>query len=324
MLVALCLAKEKLEPPPERVDTVADGLSYSRKGDSYEGGFPTSPSNDTQAAYQSWVYVTERYKDRRSDLASLDALLADLAPTVATCALAAGDVVGATTTMTVAASSVRGQLSARASGAASGLATCFVSAADGLFAPLAHHGGSSLPALRATYTVTLARAPVGTATGVDRFNGIAGSRFGAPPSQLVEGSRSSSHRNATHYTRGFDDNARFLGVPCLLMFSYDADSGLYGFRVRVTGDNDAFSLHSRLKSMGGQGTWDNSIKSWYWRSPTQVWVVQRSADGLTDELTVLHVERAKASGVVAYLPGDTDESEPVPGKLLPRVLRESK
>jgi hypothetical protein len=319
-LAGLALARDVLAPPPEKVDTVAIGLTLSRKGADAEGGEPPSPKNDTQAEYEAWVRVTERYKDGRAELAALDAVIADLSPETASCAYAAGATAGQTATVAVTASSVNGILSARATGnEAPALAACAVAAWDKVATPFAYHGGSPP---RATYRVTLTEPPARVREGIDRFDGIVAARFGSSPSDLVEGRLGSTHRNAQHYTRAFDDNVRFLAVPCVLVFSFDGAVGLYGYRVRVSSDSGGFALHDRIKSVAGQGTWDNDLKGWYWRSAEQVWVTQRSPDGKTEELTVLHVERARAAGMVSYLPGDRDETNPTPGKMVPRVLRE--
>jgi hypothetical protein len=323
ILVALAMAKEVLSPAPERVSLVADGMGISRRGDSFEGGNPSEPAGDSQAAYQSWVRTTERYRDRRADLAALDAMMADFSPAAAACALAAGTAPGAVASVAVGVAGVSGQLSASAGKSGdSRLAGCFVAEMDKRFAPIAHHPVGT-PPLRVTYDVSLLAAPTSAAAGLDRFSGIGATRFGSAAADLADGARGSTHRNTAHYTRRFDDNVRFLGVPCLLVFSYDAEGGLYGYRVRVTGDTNGFALHERLRAIAGQGTWDNTVKGWYWRSAEQAWVSQRSSDGLTEELTVLHVERARDSGVVSYMPGDADAAQPTPSRLLPRVLRET-
>lgn len=324
LLAALCFARDVLQPPPERVDTVADGLSLSRPGDQYEGEFPPDPEKPTQAAYEAWVWMSEKYKDRRADLVALDKLMSQFAPTVAGCALEAGDAVGAVGTFTVSPTTLAGQLRVKAAaGGAPGLVACMAREVHKRYPPIAHHPlGGGLPTLAATYTVTLTGAPAAVPVGLDRFSGIAGATFGSRSDNLVEGARASSHRNTEHFTRAFDDNVRFMGVPCLLIFSYDADAGLYGYRVRVTGDQNAFALRDRVKRAAGPGQWDNTVKGWFWRTPEQAWVMQRSQDGLSDELTVLHVERARASGVVSYLPGDENPEAANPSKLLPRVLRE--
>jgi hypothetical protein len=324
LLVSLTFARPVLLGPPEKVETVADGLSFSRPGDFFEGEYPANPDGDSEAAYQSWIRSTERYKDRRADMVALDRVLAQLAPSVAACALARGETVGATGVFTVSSSTAAGQLTVKvAAGASAGLSACFSETVDEVYPPMAHHPvGGSLPPLKADYTVTFTGAPVEVAEGLDRFSGVAGAAFGSAPSSLVEGSRGSSHRNASHYTRAFDDNVRFMGVPCVLIFSYHDEDGLYGYRARVTGDSHAFALRDRVKRAAGDGQWDNKLKGWYWRTATQAWVIQRSADGLSDELTVLHVERARAGGMVTYMPGDDDASRPANTRLLPKVLRE--
>lgn len=324
LLVSLTFARPLLLGPPEKVETVADGLRFHRAGDFFEGEYPDTPEGDSEAAYQSWIRSTERYKDRRADMVALDRVLAQMAPSVAACALARGETVGATGVFTVNSSTAAGQLTVKvAAGASAGLSACFSETVHEAYPPIAHHPvGGRLPPLKAAYTVTLTGAPVEVAEGLDRFSGVAGAVFGSSPSSLVEGSRGSSHRNSSHYTRAFDDNVRFMGVPCVLIFSYHDEDGLYAYRARVTGDSHAFALRDRVKRAAGDGQWDNKLKGWYWRTATQAWVIQRSADGLSDELTVLHVERARAGRIVTYLPGDDDPSRPANTRLLPKVLRE--
>ena len=318
LLLSVALANEKLAPPPERVDTVADGLTLSRPGDEAEGGDPTPPDSDSQAKSDAYLRGLEVRKDRRADLVEADTLIRDYAPLVADCALKAGAVAGASAVATVAVPLAGVMRVSGASGDAA-LKACVVSTLDKRpTGALLHIGKNVEP----KYTFTLVGPPAAVPGVVDAEYSFGGVGFGESSSRLLGPRLSTSYRNTRHYTRGIDDNVHYMGISCLIAYDFDDGEGLYGGEVRVEGDSASFRLREGLKARFGPGRWDGSLKAWYWRGERLIYVSMRVPDTTYEVLRIVDMERTLRARLAESFPGDASLDDPTKIKALPKVLRE--
>lgn len=318
LLISLVLAAEKLAPPPEQIETVADGLTFFRAGDEVEGGDPTPPDTDSQSRADAYVVLMEGRKDRRADLVEADTLLRDYAPLIADCALKAGAVTGASAAARVAIP-ITGVVKVAGGSGDAALAGCVTSTLHKRQTGAILHGGRNV---EPKYTFTLVAAPALVPTWLDAEDSFAGVRFGEPSSRVIEPRLSSSYRNTRHYTRMIDDNVQCMGIDCRIAYDFEDDEGLYGGEIRVEGDAASFRLREGLKDRFGAGRWDGAVKAWYWRGERLLYVSVRVPDTSYEVLRIIDMERAKRAGLATSFPGDPDGDGASKNKSLPRVLRE--
>lgn len=331
LLMSLALARPAVEPPPEKVEVVADGLRFFRKGDSAEGGDEPPPEVNSSSAQDAWSKRLRRQDDRRADLKAADALLADYAPLVADCATKAGVQPGAAAVATITFAASSSQLSvALGKPSEAALGGCLVSTlhkrqVGGLFHPVGglEEGGGSNPTINPTWTFTYTGPPAeAPAHAVDVERGLGGVRFGTDPNEMAGASLVLTTRSVGTWQRYIDDNVRYMGVKCTVLFLSHSDTGIVGARVRVTGDGDSFRVKEALKSRFGAGKYDSAYKAWYWRGDRLVVVAQRVPDSDVEEFVMLEMGPALASGVAVAFPGDRKPGDASPGTRLPRVLQD--
>ncbi len=327
LLVAAVLAAPTLLPPPDAVVTVGDGVTMSRTGDAAEGEDPASPNYGGESAQDSWSYEMERRRDRRIDLVASDAIMADHAPLIAACAMAAGGTVGAKASATVTFASPTSLLSVAVMPAGdAALAECVRSTlhkrqVGGLFHPVAYPRGS-MPTISPTWSFTLVGAPVAIPGPVDIELSLGGVRFGQKGSAIAEHASPRYNGNLAVYSRAVDDNSRYMGIPCSLGWLADEDDVILGVRLRVDGDSSALLLRDRLKARFGTGKYDTRMKGWYWRGARFVYVLQHVPDGETEELVIFDVVPALRSGAAKFIPGDVPASQVDSSTRLPKILKD--
>ncbi|GDX79863.1 hypothetical protein LBMAG42_16740 [Deltaproteobacteria bacterium] len=318
LLISFVFANEKLAKPPERVEMVADGLSFFRAGDDAEGGDPTPPESDSESAYEGWIRVMEVRKDRRADLVEADTLVRDYSPVIADCALKAGAVAGASAAATVSIP-ITGVIKVAAGSGDAALAGCVASTLHKRQTGAILHGGRNI---EPKYTFTLVAPPASVPATEDIEASFAGVVFGEPSSRVLEPRLSSSYRNTRHYTRMIDDNVQCMGIDCRIAYDFEDDEGLYGGEIRVEGDAASFRLREGLKARFGAGRWDGSVKAWYWRGERLIYVSVRVPDTTYEVLRILDMERARRAGLATSFPGDPEGENGSKIKSLPKVLRE--
>ncbi|MSQ02143.1 MAG: hypothetical protein EXR71_09660 [Myxococcales bacterium] len=326
LFIAQTLAATVLLPPPEVVLTVGDGLTLSRRGDEAEGEDPPSPNYGGQSAQDSWSLEMERRRDRRIDLAAADAIIADHAPLIAACAVAAGAPVGAGASATVTFAPTTSVLSAAVKGGGNlALAECVRSTlhkrqVGGLLHPVAYPRGA-MPTVDPTWSFSLVGAPAAVPGPMDIEVSLGGVRFGQTGAMIAENSAPRHNGRLAIYSRGTDDNVRYMGIPCSLGWLADDDDVVMGVRLRVSGDTAALLLRDRLKARFGAGRYDASMKGWYWRGARFVYVLQHVPDSENEELVIFDIEPALRSGAAKFIPGDVPASQVNASTRLPKILK---
>ncbi len=327
--IAASFARVPVTPPPEKVETVGDGVTLARPGDKAEAGDEPEPNMSSESAMDAWAIALVRQNDRRADLAAADVLLADYAPVIADCAGKAAVAVGTATTVRVAFSTTNGVMSATAAKGATGpLADCVVTTLHKKGSGAAFHpvggaqekggsNGSIDQVWTFTYTGPAARVPT---TAIDVERSVAGVRLGSPAADMREGSVLRTVRSVQTWYRVLDDNLRFMGVPANLSFLAHPDHGVVGARIRVDGDSNVFRVKESLKARFGAPKYDSIYQAWYWRGEQVVYVAQAVPDSTQVEYLVLDGPAALASGVAKLLPGDRRAADATTDKRLPKVL----
>lgn len=331
LVLSLAWAAPATTPPPEKVEQVADGLTFWRKGDTAEGGEEPAPMVNSEAAQDAWANRLLRQEDRRADLATADALMVDYAPVVAACATQAGVQPGAEAKATVTfASSSSVTTVVVGKGSDPGLAGCLQSTlhqaqVGGVFHPtggVQEHGGAN-PTVSLGWTFVYTGPPkVTPASRVDIERSIGGIRFGTDPGAAAGASQLQTLRDITVWYRHFDDNVRLMGVPISLQFFGHAELGLVAARMRVRTDADAFRVKEALKARLGPAKYDSIYKAWYWRGDTTVLIQQHVPDAEGEEFIVMSIAEARKSGLALEIPGERKAGDVNSTTRLPRVLQD--
>ncbi len=277
---------------------------------------PEAPTGMTDSGYEAYEAAVDNLSDHRDDMKAVDALLRRESGVIARCATDAGAVPGAKASAKIRyARDGTGHVKAQKGGDAA-LAGCLVSLLHKQQRPLLLHHAPKNP--EAEWTFTLVAAPEAVPSLLDRTTGLGPMEFGQAFDELEERRLSTQHRNTSTYTRGFDGDAILAGAEGNPAWSFDAKEGLYAVRLLVASASAAFAVKESLKSMFGLPRWDSELKGLYWRGEHMLWVTQQA--GETTMVMVLDIDRAKAAGLLAYVPGDAKDITNETGSRLPKIL----
>ncbi len=277
---------------------------------------PEAPTGMTDGAYEAYERAVDNLADHRDDMRAVDALLRRESGAIARCAVDAGAAPGAKAAARIRyARDGTGSVKATKGGDAA-LSGCLVSLLHKQQRPILLHAAPKNP--EAEWTFTLVSAPETVPSLIDRTTGFGPIEFGESYEALEERRLSTQHRNTSTYTRGFDADAVLAGAEGGPAWSFDAKQGLYAVRLLVTSDSAAFAVKESLKVMFGLPRWDTELKGLYWRGEHILWVTEQA--GETTMVTVLDIDRAKAAGLLTYVPGDAKDITNETGSRLPKIL----
>ncbi|MBM4368587.1 MAG: hypothetical protein FJ102_20410 [Deltaproteobacteria bacterium] len=304
---------------PERITIHAEGapLEITRMEAEVEvEEDPEAPTGMSDGAYEAYERAIDNLADHRDDLKAVDALLRRESGAIARCAADAGAAAGAKATAHIRyARDGTGSVKA-ASGGDPALSGCLVSLLHKQQRPVLLHEAPRNP--EGDWSFTLVSAPETVPSLIDRTTGFGPVEFGETYDALDERRLSMQHRNSTTYTRGFDADAILAGAKGGPAWSFDATQGLYAVRLQVSSDSAAFAVKESLKAMFGVPRWDTEVKGLYWRGEHILWVTEQAGDATM--VTVLDIDRARAAGLLSYVPGDARDITNETGSRLPRIL----
>jgi hypothetical protein len=133
----------------------------------------------------------------------------------------------------------------------------------------------------------------------------------------------STEQGSTLYTRQGDTGARWMGASTQLVSYAFAADGLYAVRIASSGSTTSWKLREALAARYGPSKWDVRFGAYYWRGESVVIQLQPVPNSEVVVVTILHIPRARASGLADRLPGDRDDPTGTnSNRRMPRIFKD--
>lgn len=312
-----------------------------------EGVLEPAPDTAVKSEMSEWRLKAQR----RGVYAAIDAAVRWREAPIDACVRAAGIAPGVTAKVDVSLLE-DGRASVKVGPGDATLAGCVATAIGGQQLPVPLYKG-----VRLTYTATWDPAPLVVAPPYVPPSASPAASPDAPPpiaavtpedakrdafAPLVDevlgfgpiawGGRSADHEGmyatgtkltTSFYKRQGDIFARWMGASTqLIRYAFSPD-GLYGVTVNAGGSTTAWKLREALVARYGPSKWDTRFAAYYWRGETVVILLQSDDENQVAGVTILHMPRARASGLADRFPGDReDPSGKDSNRRMPRIFND--